>query len=198
MLRVRSLYQARRALTTAVPRKKKPFAHVYETPDQILRREDVLKLLQNGNISATDKLDNENDGNKMTKIALLAHLSKLYSEPVPSNALENMQTATDIANWFSHQLKPIGALPHTRNLIHGTLLDENATEEDVKALEDRIALEREDVQTELMDKLPENLTLSLKTFKQAKPVGLKTRDNEYKRRRCLQYKAKASSAVGSK
>lgn len=158
----------------------------------------MVQLLQNGNISATDKLDNENGGNKTTKIALLAHLSKIYSEPFPSNALENMQTATDIANWFSQQLKPIGALPHTRNLIHGTFLDENATEEDVKALEDRIALQREDVQTELIQKVPPNLTLSPKTFKQAKPVGLKTRDNGYKRRRYLQRKPKASSAADSK
>lgn len=168
-------HQIRRRLVTEASRKKKPFAKTYQSPEQLLEDTKVQAILQESGLLSDRPFKDKN-----TKIKILAHLSAMYNEPVPSNVLKQMNSAADVVKWYSNQLKPIGALPHARNLIHATLKQTP----DLKGnLEDRIDLEREAVQGELLSKLPKNIQLDEKIFRQANPVGLQEKRKRFRSRK---------------
>lgn len=152
--------------TSAAPRKKAGFVKPYETPEQILQDGHIQTLLKESNTTAKTPLTSNEK-----KISLLAHLSEKYDEPVASNAFADFQTAEDIAQWYSKQLRPVGAEPHARSFIRNALASSDAA----TSIEDRIDLDREAVQNDLLSELPSNLNLDPSTFRQPKPEGLSVR-----------------------
>lgn len=173
MLRTQIRVQIRRlrremttVTTSAAPRKKAEFAKPYETPEQILQDGHIQTLLKESNTTTNTPLTSNE-----RKIALLAHLSEKYEEPIPSNVFADFQTAEDIAQWYSKRLRPVGAEPHARSFIHNIL----GASETGTSLEDRIDLDREAVQNDLLSEMPSNLKLDPSTFRQPKPQGLSLR-----------------------
>lgn len=158
----------------AVPRKKNKFVEPYQSPKDLLLQKDVQVLLNNMNATPQTQLTEMSH-----KLALLAHFSAKLHEPVPSNILKDLNTPTDIANWFSKQLQPLGARPHTRRLLKAVIqsdespnqANDDQTEENL-SLDDQINLAREATQEKFLEKLPENLKLDSKTFYKPYPEGL--------------------------
>lgn len=156
----------------AVNRKKKPFSKAYQSPDNLLQDPEIQSILHSSKLSADTLLKETN-----TKVAILARLSATCDEPVPSNVLGQMTSASKIAAWYSERLKPVGATPHTRKIIFTTL----ATSSDANdKLNDRIDLDREAIQGEFMSTIPKNLRLDDKIFRDPTPVGLRDRRAPHK------------------
>lgn len=182
------LFGMRRCLVTAVSRKKERFARPFQTPEQLLQDPQLQTVLQQGGLSADTPITDPQH-----KIAILAHLSAHCDEPVASDALAGMNTPADIANWYSSRLRPIGARPHARKLIHSLLGDG----ENLDEVELRIDVQREEVQQELMQKLPANLTLDNKTFTPPEHEGLKPRQRGKTVQRRLRREAAREAAQKS-
>lgn len=142
----------------------------YETPDQLLQDTQLSAILQETAVLPDVELPDLE-----SKIAIMAHLSRKYDEPVPSNALDAMHSANDIVRWYSERLKPVGAQPHARRFIRNVFADGVLDADEMARLDSRIDLDRQTMQEELVATLPPNLELDPSTFRKSTPEGLAPR-----------------------
>lgn len=127
----------------------------YETAELLLKDPGLQSILVQFELGVDTKVSSSS-----TKLELLKYFSTKCKVPVTSDAYQTMSTPAEMANWYSKQLRPCQARPHARNLIVNELNDGQKTEE----MEDEIDLNREKVQEQLMDKIPDNLILDDRTF----------------------------------
>lgn len=152
---------------TAVPRKRGNHARPFRTADELLSDVDLQAILTRANATAQTPLQPE------SRIAVLAHLSRFSNEPVASDVFPDLHSASDMAIWFSKQLRPLGARPHARKLFHSMLIDDSEDCNKIDQLDERIAIQRQSVQEQLNERLPSNLSLDDKTFRAPAPLELK-------------------------
>lgn len=126
-----------------------------KTADQLLSDGDLQSLLKRHSKEEKDVVED-----KQVKLELMAHFARRTGRPVASNALGEMNSAQDMANWYAKAVRQPRARPHARRLIAAALEDPDGT------IEDRIDLETEMVRKELMASLPSNLELDAKTFRE--------------------------------
>lgn len=138
---------------------------------ELLSDTELQSLLRSQNKSASEKVSDD----QSLRLALLARFSARTGRPVASDMLGRLETAEDMATWFSKTLRHSGARPHARGMIRAAIGGG-----DLEGIDSRIDTEREKVQEEFLKTLPGNLELDARTFrkpderkfrKRARPIG---------------------------
>lgn len=140
---------------------------------QLLADEQIRSVLQSAQLDEhANVIDNQ------TRLALLSRFTHLSGRPVRSNALAEMNSAMDMANWFAIEMTPDYVPLHAKKMMLGA---HNAPAHDNAPQLNRMRVTCEQVRDTMQEQLPPNLKLDPATFQSSAPPPFSTGGGKMRR-----------------